>query len=181
MPLFEQILNEDDIKKEIKLSVISLVGKICFRITKHFIPYFNQNISLLINACQIALMHSEDDFDFEEYLQDLRHTLISTFTMFFYGLDDCGRAVEFEPFIGQIFNFYSVLILNDSYELKGETLKQMLGFIMDMISTIGRNIKKVVNVNVLEKLIFKIKETKNEKIIAYVNECENDLKLIWIE
>ena len=181
MPLFEQILNEEEIKKEIKLNVISLVGKICFRITKHFIPYFKSNMNILLLACDIGVLFSEGDFDFEDYLQNLRYTLVSTFTLFFYGLDECGQAAEIEPYISQILTFFSTLIKNDAYDLKAELLKGMLGFIMDMIATIGRNIKKVIDPIVLQKLLFKIKETKQEKLLLYAKDCEEDMRLIWNE
>ncbi len=172
MPLFEKILQEDDIKKEIKLDVISLVGKIFYRIGKYFLGYYEFNINMLLSACELALSVSEDDNDFEEYLQNLRFTLVSSFTLFFYGLEDCGQTSKIEPYIEKIFLFYSALITNDAYDIRADTLKGMLGFVMDMISTIGRNIKQVISPEVLEKLLIRIKESKVEKLIAYAKECE---------
>lgn len=179
MPLFEKIMLEEDIKKEIKLDVISLVGKICFKIGKEFLPYVDFNMNVFLAACELALSFSDDDFDFEDYLQNLRHTLSSTFTLIFYGLEECEQTSRYEPYVSKILEFYSTLISNDLYELKPETLKSMLGFIMDMISTIGRNIKQIISPVVLEKLLTKLKNTKVDKIISYANECEADIKLIW--
>jgi len=172
MPLFEKILQEDDIKKEIKLDVISLVGKIFYTIKKHFLVYYDFNINMLLSACELSLSVSEDDNDFEDYLQNLRFTLVSSFTLFFYGLEDCGQTSKIEPYIEKIFLFYSALITNDVYDIRADTLKGILGFVMDMISTIGRNIKHVINPAVLEKLLMRIKESKVQKLIEYAIECE---------
>lgn len=180
LPLLEKILVEEDIKRDIKLNVITLIGKICFKIGKNFIAHLDYNMKVIIGACELALLKADDDFEMEEYLQNLRQALVSTFTLIFFGLDDAGEAAKFEFYIEHIFRFYTSLIADDSYSLQPETLKGMLGFIMDMISTVGRNIKQVLDPNVPQRLLQKLRDTGLDKLIAYAKESEEVSLLINI-
>lgn len=170
---------EEEIKRDIKLNVITLIGKICFKIKKHFIAHLDYNMKVMIGACELALIKADDDYEMEEYLQNLRQALVSTFTLIFFGLDDCGEAAKFEIYIQPIFAYYTSLTSDDSYCLQPETLKGMLGFIMDMISTVGRGIVQVLNPAVPRKLILKLKETRVDKIVAYAKESE-EVSLMYL-
>lgn len=180
LPLLEMILQEEDIKKDIKLNVITLIGKICFKIGKHFIAHLDFNMQVLMGACQLALMKVDDDIEFVEYLQNLRQALVSTFTLIFFGLDDCGETEKFESYIEPIFKFYTSLIVTEDYNLQPDTLKGILGFTMDMISNLGKNILQILDKNTIHLVLLRLKQTGTEKMQSYAKECETvSLQLIY--
>ena len=172
IPLLHKILIDEDVKKDVKLNVITLLGDICFKITKDFVLHLNFTMEVLIAACSLALMKSDDDSDFENYLQSLRLALVETFTLIFYGLEDCGEIRLFGPYTNSIIGYCNSLVMDDQYILQPEILKGILGFIMDLINIINKNIKTIVNSEMLEKLIVKTKNCGVSKYIEYAKESE---------
>mmetsp|Transcript_11901 Transcript_11901/g.12259 ORF Transcript_11901/g.12259 Transcript_11901/m.12259 type:complete len:861 (+) Transcript_11901:22-2604(+) len=179
IPLLHTILVEEDIKKEVKLQVIALVGDICFHIGKEFSPFLKETMEILYGACGLALNHSQEDNDFEEYLQNLRFCLVETFTLVFFGLDDCGESRTFSTFVPNIFEFFKSLVLNQSYYLRTDTSRAILAFIIDMLNTYGNDIQSILDKNILVKLLEDLKETKIPKFSKYAEECEATIKLVW--
>ena len=49
----------------------------------------------------------------------------------------------------------------------------MLGFVMDMISTMGANIKQILDPLVAKVLFERIYASKVEKYMVYAKECED--------
>lgn len=179
MPLLIQILTEEDVKKEVKLNVITLLGQICYKISSKFIDYLDDVMKMIFGACELAVDDSLDDDDYEEYLQSLRYSLVSTFTLIFYGLEDCEKTVLFEPYIKPIFSFFTQLAFKNNYDIRADTLKAMFGFIVDMANSVGRNLKQVLDKKVVEVIVSRIQSSKNEKYIKYVEENQEQIKLVY--
>lgn len=179
MPLLEGILNEGEVKKEVKLNVINLLGQICLRTNKAFIPYLDNNMKLIFSACQLSLSSADDDPDFDDYLQNLRLTLSSTLNLIFYTLDSCGETVKFEQYIEPSIRYFSSLIVNDSIMLKPDILKLITDFIVDVVNSIGGNIKKILEFSIVKKLSERIQETKIDKLISHLKDNEETLSIAF--
>ena len=178
VPLLHFILEEEDVKKEIKLNVITLLGDICLAITAGFKEHLKPTMEILIGACELAVSISEDDSDFEEYLQSLRSALISTFTCIYFGLEEGNIQHIFYEYVQVVFKYFETL-LSGRYVVSLDMNKSMLGFVMDMMNVLGKEIKKVLNIGIVEKMIVMLKESKSSKNVDYAKECERQVTIIW--
>lgn len=179
IPLLIKILEEEDVKKEVKLTVITLLGQVCYKINIKFLDYLYDVLKIIFGACEIAIEESHNDNDYEEYLQSLRYSLVSTFTLIFYGLEDCNKANLFEPYIKPIFLFFEQLVGKNNLDLRADTLKSMYGFIVDIASSIGRNLKQVLDRSIIDTIVTRINNSKNEKYIKFVENNSENIKLIY--
>lgn len=172
IPLLQTILNDENLKKEVKLNVIALIGEIGLNIKKDFIPYLDSTMEILFGACGLALTSSNDDAETEEYLQNLRFTLVETFTLIFFGLDDCNEISKFSNYVQHIFVFFKSLIVDSKYTLRMDNYHSILGFIMDMFHAYGKSIKDFIDNQVILNLLAILKESKNMKYIKFAEESE---------
>ena len=180
LPLLLTILTEEDVKKEVKLNVITIIGEIFFNTRNESVNYLKQTMEILFGACGLALTPCEEDAELEEYLQNLRYSLIQTFTLIFFGLDDCGQSKLFSIYVPHIFDFIKSLVIgNNNLVLKLENYYQIMGFIMDMFNVYGNEIQKIIDYNILAKLLSLLKASNMIRYTKYAEECENSLKLIW--
>lgn len=159
IPLLVDILKEEEVVRRNKLLVITLLGDIAFEIQGDFTKYLSNVMEILMNACELALMDSENDEETEEYLQELRFSLIECFSLIFFGLDEGKQAEAFSPYVPPIFNLFTNL-LRDRV-CKPKVLNVMLGFVLDMIHAIGKNITNVMNSELLVVIVSKLKPYSN--------------------
>lgn len=173
IPLLHTILSENDVKKEVKLNVITLIGDICLQTKKDFVVYLKDTMDILFGACALSLTISNDDSELEEYLKNLRFSLTETFSCIFFGMEDSGEKEKFSTYVKSIFEYFDALVLNDKIELTLENYRGVMAFIMDMFNAYGRNIQTIINKNIVVKLLSILKSIKNERFYKYAEECEN--------
>lgn len=172
IPLLHTILDEEDVNREVKLNVIIIIGEIAFNIKKSFLPFFRGTMEILLGACVLAVSISNDDNDFEEYLQRLRYKLVESFTMIFYGLDDCNETIQFTEYVRPILEFYKGLLFNNMIVTSVDLNKAILGFVMDMFNSYGGEVKNLIEKDTIARLLFCLKESKIAKYIKYAEESE---------
>lgn len=159
IPLLTEILKDEEVVRRNKLLVITLLGDIAFEIQGDFVKYLSNVMEILMNACELALMDSENDEENEEYLQDLRFSIIECFTLIFFGLEEGKQADSFSQYVPPIFGFFTTL-LRDRV-CKPKVLNVMLGFVLDMIHAIGKNITNIMNSDLLVVIVAKLKPDCN--------------------
>lgn len=181
IPLLQTILTEDDVKKEVKLQVITIIGEICYKIRKEFIPFLEGILQILFGACGLALTSNSEDSEMEDYIQNLIYSLVETFTLIFFGLDDCGENKLFTQFVPHIFDFFKNLVLNESnYSvLKIDNKFSILGFYNDMINAYGKEINQILNKDVVEVLIRDLKNSNMNKYVKMGIEAEDVSRLVY--
>lgn len=179
IPLLHTILSENDVKKEVKLNVITLIGDICLLTKKEFVVYLKPTMEILFGACGLSLTVANDDYELEEYLQNLRFSLTETFSCIFFGMEDSGEKNTFSTYVPSIFEYFDSLVLNTSIILTIENYRGILAFYMDMFNSYGREIQSLVNKDVILKLLTSLKSNKADRYSKYAEECENVSKSFY--
>jgi hypothetical protein len=172
IPLLLTILDDEDVNREVKLNVIVIIGEIAFNAQKGFLPYLRGTMEILLGACVLAVSISNDDNDFEEYLQRLRYKLVESFTLIFIGLDDCKETIQFTEYVRPILEFYKGLLFNNMIVTSVELNKAILGFVMDMFNSYGVEVKNIIEKDTIARLLFCLKESKVVKYVKYAEEVE---------
>lgn len=171
IPLLTGILGSDDVKKEIKLPVISLIGLICLRTKENFIPFLEEIMKILFGACIFSLTDSNLDPELMEYFNCLRFALVETFTLIVFGLEDCNKLDIFSKYVPDILSYFKRLIsLGNQINL--DTKKGVLGFTLDLINIYGRELISILDTSLLSQLIIDLKECPNKEYNKYAIETE---------
>jgi hypothetical protein len=88
-------LKKPKYNRDTKLQAVITIGDLAMNAQEGFVPYLQETLAMLISACQlslsvvdevISLYFQDDDPELAEYLQELKHTLIETFTSIVHGM-----------------------------------------------------------------------------------------------
>jgi hypothetical protein len=129
-------------------------------------------MNLLGSALQAAMnIQNFEDSENIEYFQDLREHILETLTCIFNSITDINKYDEFNIYVPPILTFINTICL-DQKCISVEILKSSLGLIGDFCRAYGKNIKSLINTNVIKNIINDLKKP------IYYNTDENIEKLI---
>ena len=93
-----------------------------------------------------------------------------------FSMRECGKTKEFATYVPSIFEFLKTIML-EKYQPSSELIKNCIGFIADMCTCYGKEIKVLVQQGYIFDNLNKLKSQKNRKISDFVNWVE-EVKLI---
>jgi len=135
-------------------------------------------MKILFSACHLALeVSDEGDEDNIDYLIQLRFCLVETFTSIAFAMKDCNKHKEFATYVPSIFEFIKT-IMTDKYQPSNELVKSSIGFIADMCTCYGKEIKVLVHQNYVFENLNKLKNLKSKKLADFVNWVEEVFKIV---
>ena len=153
-----QILSNPDIDKSLKPHAFNVISDLFYCCPNDIFPYYNSIMNLLGSALQAAMnIQNFDDSENIEYFQDLREHIIETLTCIFNSITDINKQDEFIIYVGPIFTFINTICL-DQKCISAEILKSSLGLIGDFCKAYGKNIKNLINPNVVQSIIENLKK-----------------------
>lgn len=100
VPPVIKILKEPEFSRDTKLQAIVTVGDLAMNAGPMYLPYLPESLEMLLSACQVSLTNidavrsccltfsQEEDPDLFEYVEELKGTLIETFTSIVHGMTD---------------------------------------------------------------------------------------------
>jgi len=118
-----------------------------------------------------------EDEDNVEYLENLRACLVEAFTSIAFAMKDCNKHNEFAPYVSHVFEFLKTIMM-EKYNPSSELIKSCIGFIADMCTTYGKEIKILVHQNFVFDNLNKLKTIKNKKLMEFVNWVEEVFKIV---
>jgi len=95
VPPIIKILKLQKYNRDTKLQAVITIGDLAMNAQEGFVPYLQETLAMLISACQLSLSVvdevisfyiQDEDAELAEYLQELKHTLIETFTSIVHGM-----------------------------------------------------------------------------------------------
>ena len=153
-----QILSNPDIDKSLKPHAFNVISDLFYCCPNDIFPYYNSIMNLLGSALQAAMnIQNFDDSENIDYFQDLREHIIETLTCIFNSITDINKQDEFMIYVGPIFTFINTICL-DQKCISAEILKSSLGLIGDFCKAYGKNIKNLINPNVVQSIIENLKK-----------------------
>lgn len=178
IPILIQILASADVVKNNKIIAINTLGDIAMNITDQFFPFLDPIMKILFSACHLGLeIADEGDEDNQEYLVNLRLNLVESFTSIAFAMKDCNRHKEFATYVPTIFEFLKT-IMTEKYQPSNDLIKNAIGFIADMCTCYGKEIKVLVQQSYIFDNITKLKSQNTKKMNEFVNWVEEVFKIV---
>ena len=174
-----ELIQSADVGKINKIIAINTLGDIAMNITDQFFPFLDPIMKILFSACHLGLEIADEvisyfiqgDEDNQEYLVNLRLNLVESFTSIAFAMKDCNRHKEFATYVPTIFEFFKT-IMTEKYQPSNDLIKNAIGFIADMCTCYGKEIKVLVQQSYIFDNITKLKSQNTKKMNEFVNWVE---------
>lgn len=154
-----QNLQNSSIDRSIKPHIVSCLGDIALAVEGYFQHYLQYAMPLLVQASQTTF--GEDaDYENQEYLNDLRESILEALTGFLQGLSSANQTSLMIPYIPQMFAFLD-LVAADNTRTDAVT-KAAVGVIGDVSSHLGQQVRPHLNRPGVHALVGAAQNSKNE-------------------
>lgn len=130
-----QNLQDPNMERSVKPHIISCLGDIALAVSGYFERYMPFVLPFLVQASQIQL--DPADSDNQEYLTNLRESVLEAFTGILQGLSADKKMHLFLPCVEPVIKFLD-LLAKPSEEREDQVLKAAVGVIGDIASHLGQ-------------------------------------------
>eukprot|EP00043_Microstomoeca_roanoka_P027243 m.13887 g.13887 ORF g.13887 m.13887 type:complete len:879 (+) comp7447_c0_seq1:172-2808(+) len=172
MSLLMEILAVPDVDRSVKPQVISTFGDFAQAIGADIESFLPMLLPVLKTACMSATASESDDEDDIAFMNSLRESLLETYTNILQALtDDQAQAtaalMSITEDIGFVINF--IAHISQDPNLSYACIRILAGFIGDCLRAFGRDIKALLNEELVTYIVSKGKESDDESIVSTVN------------
>ena len=172
-----EICTSSDVSRGNKTIAITCLGEIAMVIEGEFEKYLSSVMSLLFSACEMGTNIGDDvDEDTIEFVKELRFEIIQTFTCIQFAMYE--KKTLFAPFIPTIFAFFKKIVNDDKCQ-RHDILKSMSSFVIDTITSFGKEMKAVCDENFASTLITKLKAYNIPQYQMEIKEHEQIFKMLF--
>lgn len=168
MPVVMDLLKNPDIDRQIKIVAIATISDIALQTNKYFLPYIREVMETLKSASELALSNpNSDDPELPIYLQQLKETLIESYTGIVFGIKEANEPAALEEYVQGIFTFL-LTISSDIDHMDLESLRSICGLIGDIASFLGPRVKMYVAGPQIQNMIKRLDSygNKDQKNVA---------------
>ena len=164
--LILNILSDNTIVRDLKPRCLQIISDLFLSCRQEIFKYFNDIMKMIggaIQACQMENKDEMDIIDFNNYIAGLKENVLETLTCIFSAVQDEGKTDEFVPYAKGVVEFIH-LILREPGQLNIDIIRNCIGIIADYCKIYGKNIKPILNIELIKDCIEKFK--KSEEIMG---------------
>ena len=184
--LILNILSDNTIVRDLKPRCLQIISDLLLYCRQEVFKYFKDIMKMIggaIQACQMDFRAEMDTIDFINYMVELKENVLETLGCIFNAVVEEQKSEEFIPYAKGVVDFIN-LILREENQLNFDIIKNSIGIIADYCRVYGKNIKPILNAELLKDCIEKFKKSEecleNEQMkafIAWAQNCITDVLL----
>jgi hypothetical protein len=104
VPCLHEILKDSSLDRNLKLPALTALGDLCMYCGQAFnVKYLQSTLVIMGHAGRMAVTFTPGDIDTEEYLRELRETIIDQFIVILMAAGDTNCLGQFEGWLDSIF------------------------------------------------------------------------------
>ena len=177
------ILSDNNINRNLKPLAFGIISELFIACPKETFNYFDDIMKIVgigFEACRTDYGPEKDNIDFIIYIMELKERLLEIMMCVFNAVRDTGKINDFVPYAKSTVEFINI-ILRDDAKLNDDIIKNALGTIAQFCESYGKNIKPILNIDLLKNTIEKLKQKNNEMdneledFIAWVQKALTDV------
>ena len=174
------ILSDSKINRELKPKCFGVISQLFLCCQQETFKFFDDIIKMIGNAievCQLQYDQEKDNIDFNNYMMELKESILEAIMCMFNAIKDIGKIEPFIPYVKKIVEFINK-ILKDKVQINDEIIKNSLGLIASFCETYGKNIVAILKIDLLKDYIEQFKNKLNNE-----NDIDNLDKdfIIWVQ
>ena len=124
-----------------------------------------------------------DSTDFINYIIELKDAVLETLGCIFNAVVDEGKTNEFIPYAKGVVEFINKLLREDG-QLNIDIIKNSIGIIADYCKVYGKDIKPILDAQLLKDNIEKFKKSEevmeNEQMFQFISWAQNVISNVLI-
>ena len=136
-----------------------------------------------IQVCQMDFRNEMDSTDFINYIIELKDAVLETLGCIFNAVVDEGKTNEFIPYAKGVVEFINKLLREDG-QLNIDIIKNSIGIIADYCKVYGKDIKPILDAQLLKDNIEKFKKSEevmeNEQMFQFISWAQNVISNVLI-
>lgn len=161
------ILSDNNINRDLKPKSFGIISQIFLSCPQEVFKgnYFNDIMKIIggaFEACQMDFGQEKDNIDFINYIIELKESILETMSCIFKTIEDKGQLKEFIPYVTKTVEFIN-FILRDEAQLNSDIIRNSLALIANFCDDYGKDIKAILNIDLLKDTIEKWKNKTEEQ------------------
>ena len=178
------ILSDNQINKNLKPKSLQIISDLFISCKQEVIKYLDDIMKMIggvFEACLIDYTNQRDNIDFINNIMELKESVLETMGSIFNAVQNVGKTELFVPYAKTTVEFIN-RILEDEDKLNIDILRNAFGIIADYCNIYGKNIKPILNINLLKNSIELFKNNKeymanpqNKDFISWIQKCISEV------
>ena len=172
------ILSDSQINRELKPKSLHIISDLFISCKQEVFKSFDDIMKIIGGAFEACLMdytNEKDNIDFFYYIMELKEGVLETMGCIFNAVQDVGKTEFFIPYAKSTVEFIN-RILRDIAGLNVDIIKNAIALIADFCNIYGKNIKPILNINLLKDTIENFKNNKE-----YMENIQNKEFILWAQ
>ena len=161
LPLIMNILSDNNIDQSLKPFCFNIISDLFIYCPNEAFKFFDNIMQVIggaIKATQITF-NDKSDHDTCKYFTILREHILETITCIFSAVKDIQKTKEFIPYVKDIVNYIN--IISNDYANSTDIIRDGLFLIGDFCNSYGKDIKALLNIELIKEMFNKIENDKN--------------------
>jgi len=157
---FLNLLQSADLMRDVKPRVIHAIGGMALALGKDFQRYLRHVMGMLQ---KMALYKFEDpDEDDIEFMNQLRESLLETYTSIFAGLSDENAQNLFRPYVDSVWQL--ICVVGKDEDTEDSVLISAVSLVGDIAKGFGSQATGLVSQTAIQELLHKSRRHSNSKV-----------------
>ena len=172
------ILSDNQVNRNLKPKCIHIISDLFISCRQEVLKSFDDIMKMIgvpLEACLMDYSSEKDNLDFFNYIMELKEGVLEAMSCIFNAVLDVGNTNFFVPYAKSTVEFIN-RILRDEAGLNVDIIKNAIALIADFCNVYGKNIKPILNINLL-KDVFEI--FKNNKEL--MDKQQNKDFILWAQ
>ena len=178
LKIIMNILSDNKVDRNLKPKCIPIISDLFISCRQEVFKSFDDIMKMMGVAFEACLMDNsceKDNFDFFSYIMELKEGVLEAMSCIFNAVQDVEKTNFFIPYAKRTVEFIN-RILRDEAGLNIDIIKNAIALIADFCNAYGKNIKPILNINLLKDTIEKFKN--NEEFMK--NQQDKDF-IFWVQ
>jgi len=160
VPLLLDNLRNPNINRDVKPPILACFGDIALAIGGKFEKYLTMVMNMQLQASS-TLVKDLSDYDFVDYVNQLREDIFEAYTAIIQGLRSDDKADLFLPYVEQVLTFVD-RIWNDNTRSEAVT-RGAVGVLGDLAHALGPRVKNYLHNNMVSTIITECANSPNQQ------------------
>ena len=180
------ILSNNKIVKELKPFCLRIISDLFISCRQEIFKYFKEIMKMIggaVQVCQMDFRNEMDSTDFYNYIIELKDAVLETLGCIFNATVEEEKTNEFIPYAKGVVEFINNL-LREEGQLNIDIIRNSIGIIADYCKVYGKDIKPILNSQLLKDSIEKFKNSEeiidNEQMIQFISWAQNVISKVLI-
>lgn len=159
IPFLLRKLQNEETERNLKVSIISVLGDLASATGKAFGPYLSDVLAMLKSASTLSTeLQVDDDPDSLPYIKALKESILESYTGIIITVKELQTTSILDPYVGDLFQYLNILSGTEHADTL-DFVKLLVGLVGDLANLYGKKIQPLLIAPFVMKIIDLLKKS----------------------